>query len=70
MARRPRNRVGELDDAVVAIRRRHALAVLRLEVSEHRLAPLPAWRLRVAGTGTGSATDVARVGSGFGVLAA
>jgi hypothetical protein len=69
MARRPRNRVGELDDAVVAIRRRHALAVLRLEGSEHRL-PLPAWRLRVAGTGTGSATDVARVGAGFGVLAA
>ncbi|MGH6905771.1 MAG: hypothetical protein ACREIR_23880 [Geminicoccaceae bacterium] len=71
MARRPRKRVriGNLDDGGVAIGLRHGVAVVGFEVCEHRPAPLPAWGLRVAGAGW-PATDMARVGSGCGVLAA
>ena len=72
MAKRPRQervRTGELDDGGVAIGLGHSVAVVMVKVSEHVRAPLPAWGLRSACAGW-PATDVARVGSGFGVPAA
>jgi hypothetical protein len=71
MARRPRRervRAGRLDDGGVAIGHGHGVAVVTFKVSEPGPAPPPERALR--GAGTGPATDVARVGSGFGVLAA
>jgi hypothetical protein len=70
MARRPRQEcVGKLDDGGVAIGLGHGVAVVTVKVSEHGRAPRPTWGLRSAGAGW-PATDGARVGSGFGVLAA
>jgi hypothetical protein len=71
MARSPRRervRTGRLDDGGVAIGLGHGVAVVMVKVSGHGRAPPPERGLR--GAGTGPATDVARVGSGFGVLAA
>jgi hypothetical protein len=72
MARRPRRewvRAGKLDDGGVAIGLGHGVAAVTFKVSEHSRAPLPDRGLRIAGAGW-PATDVARVGSGFGVLVA
>jgi hypothetical protein len=60
--------MGKLDDGGVAIALGHGVAVVASTASEHGRAPLP--RRGVWGAGTGPATVAARVGPGFGGVAA
>ena len=60
--------MGKPDDGVVAIALGHGAAVVTFKASEHGRAPLTGRGLW--GAGTGPARVVARVGPGFGVLAA